>query len=72
MKNMKEKKVFGDCWWVEKTSSGKWALIETEINVGDNKLSDLTDEQLKNSNIEIYDTQEEANSERLKCVLNQL
>lgn len=68
----KKKQVFGSCWWVEPTASGKFALIETEINVGDTKLTDLTDEQLKEANIEIFDTQKEANDERMRRVLNAL
>jgi hypothetical protein len=66
------KKVFGNAWWIEPTKSGKFALIEGEINLGDRSVQDMTDKQMRESNIEIFDTELEANNERTSRLLNSL
>jgi len=60
------KEVFGDSWWILPSESGKFALIKTQINVGDKSLDDLTDEQRRNADIEIFDTRDKAEEERKK------
>ena len=66
------KKIFGNAWWIEPTKSGKFALIEGKINVGDKSVNDMTDEQMKKANIEIFETEKEADSERTSRILNSL
>ena len=66
------KKVFGNAWWIQPTENGKFALIEGEINLGDKSINDMTEEQMKESNIEIFETELEANNERTSRLLNSL
>jgi len=66
------KKVFGESWWVIPSENGKFALIQTEINVGDKCLEDLTNKQRKGATVEIFDTEEIANKERIQRVMSSI
>lgn len=68
----KSNQEFGDGWFIVPTKSGKFAMVESKINVGASSVEDLTDEQLKECNIEIFDTQPEASAEAFKRVKKQL
>lgn len=64
------KEVFGDCWWIKPLDNGKFALIKSQINVGDTSISDLTNEQLSEIDIEIFESRNEAEAERIKRVMS--
>lgn len=63
MSKVKSNPEFGEGWFIVPTKSGKFALVESKINVGAGSVEDLTDEQLKESNIEIFDNYDKAKHE---------
>lgn len=65
-------KEFGTAWWVLPTENNKYAVVESTINIGVSKFEDLTDEQIENCKIEIFDTKEKANEYRLQKILKQI
>jgi len=71
MPNNKNKQKFGT-WWVERTKQGNFALLDSEKISEENTQFDLSEEQLKKLNIELFQTRKEAEQERFKRIVKTL
>jgi len=71
MPSIKNKQKFGT-WWVERTKQGKFALLDSEKIAEENTQFDLSEEQLKKLNIELFQTRKEAEQERIIRIVKTL
>lgn len=64
------KKSFGDGYAIKETENGKWCIIKFDANVGDTgDVEKLTDEQIDEMDIDLYETEVEARSAFNKIIL---